>query len=298
MCSNVIVIGDAHLRAVAPISRRDDFPYTILKKFEYLASVAKSYNCDTFLLLGDVFDSPITSLPYLAAVINTFKKISEAGITVYTIAGNHDLKNNRMDSLATTALGILISTEYIKLAPRNLEIDDTVFRCFNYSEKLEPKSSDKYEVCVAHLYYEFNLANDSLHSDDLKRLGYDAMILGHLHNPCDTITVHGTTLYRPGSLSRNTSEPYNKLRIPRVLLFNCHNHKAVYIEVAAGSAKEVFVEKFDENDASVFSMKDLIQFITTSYSSSDMDVRDYFSKIEIPYECREKIAKYLDAIGA
>ena len=297
MC-NVFVIGDTHLKAQSPVSRIDNYPTAILAKLEYLANIAKSYNCDTFMMLGDVFDSPVTSLPYLAAVINTFKKISESGITVYTIVGNHDLKNNRMDSLGYTALGILISTGYVKLAPRKLEIDNTVFRCFNYPEELEPKQSDKYEVCIAHLYYEFNLTNDSLHSDDLERLGYDAMILGHLHNPCDTITVHNTKLYRPGSLSRSTSEPYNKLRTPRVLLYNCQKCKAIYIEVACASAEEVFVKQNDENDPSSFSMKDLIQFITTSYSSADMDVREYFSKIEIPYECREKIAKYLDAIGA
>ncbi len=297
MC-NVFVIGDTHLKAQSPVSRIDNYPMAILAKLEYLAGIAKSYNCDTFMMLGDVFDSPVTSLPYLAAVINTFKKISESGITVYTIVGNHDLKNNRMDSLGYTALGILISTGYVKLAPRKLEIDNTVFKCFNYPEELEPKQSDKYEVCIAHLYYEFNLANDSLHSDDLERLGYDAMILGHLHNPCDTITVHNTKLYRPGSLSRSTSEPYNKLRTPRVLLYNCQKCKAIYIEVACAPAEEVFVKQNDENDPASFSMKDLIQFITTSYSSTDMDVREYFSKIEIPYECREKIAKYLDAIGA
>ena len=296
MC-NILFIGDLHLKCNSPVSRRDNYPTAILNKLQYLANVANTYKCNTFMLLGDVFDSPITSLPYLAEVINTFKCIKEKGITVYTIVGNHDLKNNRMDSLSSTALGILISTGYLKLAPRELTINNTIFKCYNYPEDIEPKSSDKYEVCVAHLYYEFNLAHDSLQSSDLERLNYDAMVLGHLHNPCDTITVHNTELYRPGSLSRNTSEAYNKLRTPRALLFNCNNHKACYIEVSCESAENVFVSQIENNKTS-FSMKDLIQFITTSYSSSDMNVRDYFNNIQIPYECREKIAKYLDAVGA
>lgn len=297
MC-NIFVIGDTHLKAQSPVSRVDNFPMAILAKLEYLSNIANSYNCNTFMLLGDVFDSPVTTLPYLAAVINTFKKISKNGITVYTIVGNHDIKNNRLDSLDSTALGILISTGYVKLAPRELKIDNTLFKCYSYPEELEPKTTNEYEVCIAHRYYDFNLANDSLHEDDLKKLGYDAMILGHLHNPCETITVGKTTLYRPGSLSRNTSEPYNKLRTPRVLLYNCNKCKAIYVEVSCAPAEDVFVKQSDENDISSFSMKDLIQFITTSYSSADMDVREYFSKIEIPYECREKIAKYLDAVGA
>lgn len=298
MC-NIIFIGDLHLKCKPPVSRRDDFPIAILNKIKYLANVASTYKCNTFMLLGDVFDSPITSLPYLAEVINTFKDVKEKGITVYTIVGNHDLKNNRMDSLQQTALGILISTGYVQLAPRELVVDNTTFKCYNYTETLDPKLSDNYEVCVAHLYYEFNLAtNDSLKSDDLKRLNYDAMILGHLHNPCDTITVHNTKLYRPGSLSRNTSEAYNKLRTPRALLFNCVNHKACYIEVACEPAENVFVAQIDGNDQASFSMRDLIQFISTSYSSSDMNIRDYFNELQIPYECKEKIAKYLDAVGA
>ena len=73
--ANVFIIGDLHLKAVAPISRKDDYPVAILNKLEYLAGIAKSVKCNTFILLGDVFDSPITSLPYLARVIETFKKI-------------------------------------------------------------------------------------------------------------------------------------------------------------------------------------------------------------------------------
>jgi len=296
--SNVIFVGDAHLKAISPISRCDNFPLAILKKFEYISSICKSYNCDTIILLGDVFDSPVTSLPYLATVINTFKKIHDSGIKVYTIVGNHDIKNNRMDSLQSTALGILISTNFVSLAPRKLVIDNTIFKCYNYPEEIESKSSDEYEVCVAHRYYEFGSSNDSFSSSDIDRLNYNAMVLGHYHVPCDTEKIHNTILYRPGSLSRNTSETYNKLRVPRVLLYNCKNNKSLYIDVPCGSADEVFVDQTDANDMSMFSMKDLINFITSSYSSSDMDVRDYFSKIDIPYECREKISKYLDEIGA
>jgi len=299
MCTCVCIIGDLHLKCTSPISRCDDYSSAILKKLDYLSNCVDVSKCNTFILLGDVFDSPVTSLPYLAQVIHTFKKISDKGITVYTIVGNHDIKNNRMDSLESTALGILISTGYLKLAPKELEIENTVFRCFNYPEEVLPRqSSDKYEVCIAHRYYDFGLAWDSFHEKDVKQLDYSAMVLGHLHVPCDTEIIGNTMLYRPGSLSRNTSEPYNKLRTPRALVFNVVNHKAAYIDVACGSADEVFVSQIDANNQASFSMRDLIQFITTSYSSSDMNVREYFNSIEIPYGCREKIAKYLDAVGA
>lgn len=296
--SNVIFIGDLHLRSTSPIARCDDYPNVILGKLENIASVAKSYKCKNIILLGDVFDAPITTLPYLAAVLETFKKIKSFGITVYTIVGNHDIKNNRMDSLPTTALGILISSGCLKLAPNELMIEDTLFRCFNYPDELSEKSTDNYEVCVAHQYYNFELSSKTLHEEDLIRLKYDAMVLGHYHAPCDTETVGDTILYRPGSLSRNTSEPYNKLRIPRFLLFNCKNHKATYIDVSCANANDIFTDRTESNVCAQFSMKDLVRYITTSYSSSDMNVRDYFNNLEIPYECRAKIMSYLDAVGA
>lgn len=294
---NVFIIGDLHLKCNSPVSRCDNYPITILNKLEYLANIANSYNCNTFILLGDIFDSPVTSLPYLATVIDTFKRINNMGITVYTIAGNHDLKNNRMDSLQSTALGILISTNFVKLAPRELVLDNTIFKCYNYPEDIDKKISNEYEVCIAHRYYEFGLAHDSLYEDDVKNLNYNVIVLGHFHAPCDTQIIGNTTLYIPGSLSRNTSEAYNKTRIPRVLVFNCINHRAAYTEISCSPAEEVFVKNSDQMCSS-FSMKDLIQFITTSYSSSDMNVRDYFNNIQIPYECRVKIAKYLDNVGA
>lgn len=295
---NVFIIGDLHLKCNSPVSRCDNYPIAILNKLEYLASIASSYNCNTFILLGDVFDSPVTSLPYLASVIDVFKRINSMGITVYTIAGNHDLKNNRMDSLPITALGILISTEYVKLAPKDIIIDDTIFKCYNYPDEIKKSNCNTYCVCIAHRYYEFGLSWDTLTSEDIIALGYDAMVLGHYHAPCDTKLIGNTNLYVPGSLSRNTSEAYNKLRIPRVLVFNCINHKAAYTEIPCGNADEVFVQNSDLSNTASFSMKDLIQFITSSYSSSDMNVRDYFNHIEIPYDCRVKIAKYLDDIGA
>jgi len=298
MCNNILFIGDLHLKCTSPISRCDDYPSAILKKLEYLSNCVSIEKCNTFVLLGDVFDSPVTSLPYLAQVINTFKKIQDMGITVYTIVGNHDIKNNRMDSLESTALGILISTGYLKLAPSSLEIENTVFKFYNYPEEIESKKSDKYEVCVAHRYYDFGLAWDSLHEDDLEKLNYDAMILGHYHVPCDTVTIHNTVLYRPGSLSRSTSEPYNKLRTPHALVFNCVNHKANYIEVQCSPGSDIFVNKIESNNQPSLTMKDLISFITTSYSSSDMDVREYFNQMKIPLDCKLIIAKYLDNIGA
>ena len=298
MTTCVCFIGDTHLKCTSPVSRRDSYPTAILDKLEYVASTVNVEKCNIFILLGDVFDSPVTSLPYLATVIDTFKKISAKGITVYTIVGNHDIKNNRMDSLPSTALGILISTGYLKLAPKELIVENTILRCFNYPEEITPKLTNNYEVCVAHHYYNFGLTWDSLHEDDVICLNYDAMVLGHYHVPCDTELIGNTALYRPGSLSRCTSEPYNKLRKPRVLIFNCVNHKSVYMDVPCGSAEDVFINQVDSVNQPCMSMKDLIQFITTSYSSSDMNVREYFGNLEIPYECRRIVAKYLDAVGA
>ena len=296
--SSIIFVGDLHLKGSSPISRVDDYPTVILNKLESLISIAKSFNCDKIMLLGDVFDSHITTLPYLAKVINTFRKISDAGIDVYTIVGNHDIKNNRMDSLDSSALGILISTGYLKLAPRNLTIDDTSFNCFHYPEELTNNNESCYSVCVAHRYYEFGLSWDSLTSEDLKSLNYDAMILGHYHVPCDTLSIEDTMLYRPGSLSRSTSEPYNKLRTPRVLVFNCLNHKTVYVDIPCERADKIFTNVVEQNNQICFSMKDLVKFITSSYTSSDLNIRDYFAKLDIPYDCRVKISDYLDNVGA
>ena len=297
--SNVIFVGDTHLKGSSPISRCDDYPTAILNKLEQLIQLSNNFNSKTVILLGDVFDSHTTTLPYLAKVINTFKKIHDSGITVYTIVGNHDIKNNRMDSLESSALGILISTGYVTLAPSTLVIESTVFQCFNYTSELkEAPENERYTVCVAHRYYEFGLSWDSLTHEDLARLNYDAMILGHYHVPCDTATVENTVLYRPGSLSRSTSEPYNKLRTPRVLVFNCVNHKAAYVDIQCSPAESIFTNVIEQPNQMVFSMKDLVKFITTSYTSSDLNIRDYFAQLDIPYDCRVKISEYLDTIGA
>lgn len=296
--SNIIFVGDLHLKGSSPISRCDDYPTVILNKIESLAQIAGSFSCNKVVLLGDVFDSHTTTLPYLAKVINSFKKLNDSGITVYTIAGNHDIKNNRMDSIGSSALGILISTGYVKLAPRKLTVDDVDFNLFHYPDDLIKNDSDNYSVCVAHRYFEFGLSWDSLTREEIKSLNYNAMILGHYHVPCDTVTIEDTLLYRPGSLSRSTSESYNKLRTPRVLVFSCLNRKAVYVDIQCEPADKVFTTAIEQNNQLCLSMKDLVKFITSSYTSSDLNIREYFAQLEIPYDCRVKISDYLDKIGA
>ena len=295
--NNVIFIGDTHLKATSPVSRTDDYPSAILNKLEWIASISTAYNTKTLIILGDVFDTPATTLPYLSTVINTLKAIKNTGIEIYTLVGNHDIKNNRMDSLPSTALGILVATECLRLLPRELKIGDTLFRSFHYPEGVTPKASDDYEVCVAHLYYDFNMLSDSFSESDILRLQYDAMILGHYHVPCNDLTIGKTTIYRPGSLSRGTSELYNKTRTPRILLFNCDNHKAEYIDVECRQGSEIFANQSEKDVRAMASMKELIYSITNSYQTSDMDIRDYFNAMNIPYNCRKVLSNYLDRAG-
>lgn len=295
--SKAFIVGDIHLKATSPISRRDDYPTVILEKLRYIADLAVVSDCSNILLLGDVFDSPTVSIPYLHHVVNTFRYIQSKGIKVYTIVGNHDIKNNRLESLSDTVLGLLLNLDLIKRFNNPLVIENTNFIGVDYPDDLPTNTSDLYSVMLCHRYYNIPLFSESLNISDIENLGFNCIIFGHYHAPRDCEYVNNCLLLHPGSLSRSSSELYNRTRIPRIISFDCINHSYSYLEIPCESGESVFITSNSKLEDVKLSMKELVDFMKSSYQASDLNIRDYLNDLDIPNDCKTRIKNYFDTLG-
>ena len=115
--SHVVYVGDLHLDSVAPSSRIDDYPRTMLEKFSDMVTQFNALYGKGFIvvLLGDVFHKNSQAVLYLSQVLKTMRECSERCLGIFSIAGNsHDLAYDRMDSIGKAPLRLMFESGYVR----------------------------------------------------------------------------------------------------------------------------------------------------------------------------------------
>lgn len=110
-----LVLGDWHLSDKAPSLRTDTWADDLLDKGAQAVQIAQEYQCNGIVSAGDVFHIKAPSRTSHALVQRTGKVLTAAGIPVLIVPGNHDLSNDRLDSLKKQPLGTLAKMEGIEL---------------------------------------------------------------------------------------------------------------------------------------------------------------------------------------
>lgn len=297
--SKVIFVGDVHLKGSTPISRKDNYPETILNKLRFVFDYAKSIDSKHVFFLGDIFDTVNISIQYFSHCLSVFKQARDAGISLYTLAGNHDIRYDAIETLPITPLGILIKSGAIELLD-SVVVDNTFIRGCHFPSDPVRNDSDLYSILLLHRFYESGFNEVPITKEDTISLGYNTYILGHDHKPYVTQFVEcgdkDIRVIRPGSLARNSSEQYNRLRKPRILIFDTDTKHFSYEEVKSESGLEIFFEK--EESLHVESMADVVEYLRSSYHSSDTSIRDYVKDMVMPDDVKSVINTYLNILGA
>jgi len=120
--------NDLHISERNPVSRTDNYQEAIFAKLDQVKKLAVAVKARAVLIAGDIFHEK-TRVPYslTCRFLNWCTSIRVLGIDVVAIPGNHDLKNDRYDSLSGHPLGLLFKTGIIR---------DVSYRCINYTTKL------------------------------------------------------------------------------------------------------------------------------------------------------------------
>lgn len=108
----LMYLTDTHIQGGIPKNRKDDFLKALFDKFSEVIGLCRQLQVDFVIHGGDLFDNPRPDQRSLDLLRWLLKELD---LPVYCIAGNHDLIDQRLDSLEYTALGYLSRHRCIKL---------------------------------------------------------------------------------------------------------------------------------------------------------------------------------------
>lgn len=280
-------LGDIHADSAQPASRIDDYPSTVLKKLLSVRDICCESNIKHLVLLGDVFNKISMPNEMINRVGKTFQSFKENGIEVYSLVGNHDLSRNTIDTLEKSPLSILFNfgvIKHIHVGRRVVINKKTLITGLDYTDELV-KGNEKASVNIlcAHRFYQNDLDDANISFEDVRNLGYDAIVLGHDHVQYPILREGHTDIVRPGSLTRGTSHDYNFFQTPIFYaLFNInyyHRDNWVTYDIPCLDADKV-MSSYAKNQKKVKKdlssiMSDLVSRISLESGNKSDSIYDY-----------------------
>lgn len=296
-----VFVGDPHLHAGQLRCRRDVYPETCLAKLDQVYDLAEEHRARAVVLLGDVFHQRDQPIAYLSQVVALFARRRAQGFRTFSLLGNHDLAYRRLDSEASSPLGVLFRAGVVEpLGELRVKGLDRIVRGFHFTEPLEPAPCSDMIAC-AHLFYENSLVpEESLTGDQVAELGYATWVLGHDHAAYKIKQVGEATVRRPGSLTRGTSHTYNLQRRVAIDVVKAGG-EWVRVPLAVQSVDEVFCrEVFEAAPEGKFEL-DGRQFdeLVSSLQGQRVgeSVFDLLDRSNAPEKIRILVGNYLTRIG-
>ena len=187
--------------------RSDNFLEVALAKLDYVAS-----NNDYVVICGDLFHTNTNSHLIFNKV---YKLLMKHQGKFYAIPGNHDLLHNNLSMLEKTTIGSLALTGALNLKFDKFTIDGVEFQASLVMKDLNKIPVDKTnsKVLIGHNYLELEGSpKESFTRDEIRKLNYKLVFLGHEHKPYEEEYLGNSTLIRMGSLTRIDTQVYNKER--------------------------------------------------------------------------------------
>lgn len=203
MSLKILFATDIHLRAVRPISRKDDdFLASILHKIDQIREM--SDNFDIVILGGDIFDRPDASHGVVSRAINAFAKFK---VPVYSVVGNHDVYGYQSQTLDRTALGVLFEAGVVKKLDSIFMNGVAIYGMHAYdNEQWRVPESESPKVLVSHkMITNHPFPNDQgrchVIADLADKTNADLILSGDIHYPHE-VEENGRLFVNPGSLAR------------------------------------------------------------------------------------------------
>lgn len=304
--------GDIHADSCTPSSRIDDYPKTVLFKLNDLREKCIQNNVKALFLLGDVFNRIQVTNEMINLTGREFMRFKDDGIKVFTIFGNHDFSRNNLENIIKSPLSLLCDfgiITHINSKKRVVINKKTLITPLDYTESVI-KAYDKapYNILVAHMFYSNKHADKkaNIESNDVKNLGYNAIVLGHDHILYPIINVDGTDIIRGGALTRGTSHNYNFDRkvgfyiLRKPWEYNTSNWEFINIKIKPMKdivSNTVINKKFELSDLSEM-VSDLVDRII---SDSGVQYDGILGRVKndknLPDDVRDLLLRYFSDVG-
>lgn len=315
--TRVLLVGDIHVRDTSPSSRKEGYREDIIAKLEYVAMLEKKLQADAVIWAGDVFHFPIPSRTSHATVLRMLEVVKKFN-NVYVVPGNHDLLNDRLESITEKQpLGVLVhgGLKILSGWDENLPIygvpwqqdwiiDGTAparaFEAFRRGTEEGRDPANSLAVTHAPIYPPaeqqstiFELLPTSGEDSVAEAMGgQGSLYYGHIHEDHGVFEDGGVTYCNVGALSRGSLHEYNLERKIQIAIWDSERGFIPYAIPHKEAADLFYVE---EHDASVAEKKNLDAFLkdvgqTQIEISSVTSVQNYIQEITDVDEKVKKLA--------
>lgn len=242
-----VVVGDVHIREDAPVSRTDNVLETICSKLAWVVDYTNK-NADALIFLGDLGERPIWS----SRLVNrTCKILEECTKPMYTLIGNHDIKNYNKDYELWEDTGLYRVTQNTNLKVLRNEYFGP-FHFYGFStvdDDLEDFVNGKFVPDLDDLCYPVSFAHypvgnyESQWMRDHKKLRipyFTYQFYGDIHDgfePCH-LQDYNTIVANPGALFRKSKAEIGR----KIQVYHVNSKQITKVPVPHKKGTEVFVE--------------------------------------------------------
>jgi len=231
--ARIISIGDLHLADKPPGSRVGNYRDQVLGKIEKSRHLAVARQVAAVLLTGDVFHLKTPTRNSHSLVRSLIEILQEFPCPVFVAPGNHDLSNDRLDSLPRQPLGVVLESGALTLlTPEGHDVvleDDEGnpikirLAATSYNER-DPlpechkvkKGDNDYLITVGHFYSSpqggHYFGHTCLSYREMSKTETDLWVMGHFHNDQGIQMVRDTYFINLGALSRGSLDEDNITR--------------------------------------------------------------------------------------
>ena len=254
-----LIVGDVHLADRPPTSRTDSYKEDVLNKLRWIVEYSNKRNPDVLLLLGDVFHIKRQDRNSHGLVQETASILGSSKSPVRIVIGNHDIREDSIDTVGEQPLGTLAlhpnidlltgpdpdfplyGIPYVDPTPENIE---------HWLEKYRSDGGeDKYPFIATHQaifpekempIYPHVLAENWASEFRSKYTAY-----GHIHSRMRAgawYTIEGTTFLNNGAISRGSLHEETVKRKLAVTWFDgSKDEPFTSIDIPYRPFKEVFL---------------------------------------------------------
>lgn len=269
--TRIILVGDIHIRDTSPASRKEGYREDIIAKLEYVADLEKRIKADAVVWAGDVFHFPDPRRTSHATVLRMLEVVEKFN-NVYVVPGNHDVLNDRLESIAEKQpLGVLTHgglkildgwDEDLPIygVPWQQEwiidgsVPDRAFKAFREGASTGRNPANSLAITHAPIYPPaeqlstiFELVPTAGEDSIAEAMGgQGSLYYGHIHEDHGVFEDGGVSYCNVGALSRGSLHEYNLEREIQVAIWDSSKGFIPHVIPHKPAADLFYVEEHSE----------------------------------------------------
>lgn len=270
---NYILSSDWHIRLDKPICRIDNFKEAQTRKIEFILSLCRKHQAK-LLMAGDLGHRPLWGDKLLNYFIEILNKYSD--VEIYTICGQHDLLNHRLDKWNEGGLGVLSKKAYIKVLTKKYKN----IQPFSYGEKIEDTEA---EIVLIHSMVIKNQKSKLWKAQEapsakriIKKLPKTKLIVTGDNHQSFVIEHEGGLLVNCGSILRSNANQIDHR--PSVYLWYAGDNsiERAYLPIEQGVINSSHLEEVKERSARIESFVNRLKDVEEVGLSFEKNIEEFF----------------------